>query len=423
MAAEGANARDPVVLVVGSGAQRYREYLLTSMASHHHLWLLSEQLPTWQAALLAGNTVVDVLDPQALVQAATEVATSRPVRGVVCYDEALILSAAEVVAALGLPGMSPETVTNCRDKLLTREVLSRAGIPQPCSIRVHSLADAALVAAGIGYPVVLKPRNLGASEGVVKVNHASELADAFRVTWSSGKPDLPASEWGVLVEEFLDGPEISVDGAVFEGRYSVLVVAHKQVGLAPYFEETEHVVAADDPLFEDEAMRALLDAAHRALGVAHGMTHTEIRLTARGPRIVEVNGRIGGDLIPLVGWLATGIDPGSVAIQLAIGEQPEVRRTSRRSVGIRFCYPEEDCRVVSVAVPDSDQRCGLVSAAALASQGTVLCLPPTSYVSRHAYVICEAPDPASCHERLAVAAARVTLASETLTPVLGSARQ
>src|SRR3712207_3123165 len=100
----------PFLLVVGSGNQCYREYLLKSVAEHHRLWLLDANTPTWQASYVAGWTEVDVFDADRLVAAALQVAESNLVIGTLCYDEALILPAAHVVAALGLPGMSVEAV-------------------------------------------------------------------------------------------------------------------------------------------------------------------------------------------------------------------------------------------------------------------------------------------------------------------------
>ena len=399
-----------LLLVVGSGNQHYREYLLESVASRHRLWLLDANEPTWQLRHVVGWSVVDVFDVQGLVAAARAVATTRPVVGVLCYDEALILPAAHVAAALGLPGMAPEAVERCRDKSKTRATLAAAGLPQPHSVAVSCFEQARSVAGLIGYPLVLKPRALGASQGVIKVDDFARLEAAFRVASSASYPGVPTYADGVLVEEYLDGPEISIDGFVVDGTYHPLFLARKQVGLAPYFEETGHMVTARDELLADGDLRDHLNAAHRALGIQHGITHTEVRLTSRGPRIVEVNGRLGGDLIPYLGWLATGIDPGHVAADLAIGRHPTPQPSSSRSAGIRFLYPPRDCRVLSIRVPEPDPALGIHRAVALATPGMELRLPPNGYVSRYAYIICEAAAAAACASFLEAAAGRAELA-------------
>jgi biotin carboxylase len=403
------SAADPVLLVASSGGQSYREYLLASLARRHPVWLLNPSEPTWQSRYLAGATVVDVSDPTALVAAARQVAAIRPLLGLVCYDEAVIMPAAHVVEAIGLPGMRMDAVARCRDKRRTRETLAAAGIGQPVSIAASCLEEAESAARATGYPLVLKPRGLGASEGVIRVEDAAGLPEAFAGARSASHPGVPTYDAGVLVEEFLDGPEVSIDGFVSDGTYEPLFVAHKRVGLEPFFEEVEHVVVPGDPLLRDEGLLTMLHDAHRALGVDQAITHTEVRFTPAGPRIVEVNGRLGGDLIPYLGWLATGIDPAAVAAQLATGERPGPVAENRACLGIRFAYPPKECVVTSVSVPDPDPELGIVTAAALVAPGTELHLPPREYVARYGYVICIAPDLAGCRRRLRAAATRLAL--------------
>lgn len=399
------------VLLVGSGHQRYREYLMASIAHEHDIWLLDVAEPRWQARHLVGFTVLDPFDERGLVAAARTVARTRSVAGVVCYDEALILPAAHVVEALGIPGAGVDAVRRCRDKLATRQALAAAGLPQPQSIAVTSRADAAAAARRVGYPVVLKPRGLGASQGVVVAADAGALDDAFAVATAAEYPGVPRYPT-ILVEEFVDGPEISIDGFVADGDYQILFVARKQLGLEPYFEEIGHIVDAADPLLHDPELERYLAAIHRALAIERGMTHTEIKLTSRGPRLIEVNGRLGGDLIPFIGREATGVDPGEVAAAIAVGGRPEVCPRRQRCVGIRFCYPPVDCRVLSVALPRTGA--GLVAAEALVEPGDAVRLPPNAYAQRIAYVICEGDDPPRCNARLDDAVRGVQLRYEAL---------
>lgn len=403
------NDDDAVVIVVGSGVRRYREYLLSSAGRRHGLWLLDGSAPTWQGDYIVGSSVVDVRDPAALVQAAREVASQRPVSGLICYDELLIESAAHVVAELGLRGMTVEAVARCRDKDSTRATLRQAGIAQPRSVAVNSLADAHRVADEFGYPVVLKPRNLGASYGVSKVADADAMAVAFAAADSARIPGVARLADGVLVEEYVDGPEISIDGFVFEGEYQPVFIARKCLGLEPYFEELGHIVDGVDPLLDDAVLRNLLVEAHRALGVDEAITHTEVRLTDRGPVIIEVNARLGGDFIPYLGFLATGVDPGHLAVDIAVGRRPVVAPSLKRTVGITFCYPRQDCRVLSVALPEADRTPGLLAAETAVEPGAELRLPPGGYIQRYAYVICAGVDHEQCADRLAVAADGVRL--------------
>jgi len=399
---------EDLVLVIGSGVQRYREYLLAS-AGKHPIWLVDSADPTWQLPHVAGHTVVPQADAgrmtpdvPALVRAARQIAAAHQVRGVMSYDETLVVATAHIAAALGLPGLSVAGALNCRDKPRSRRLLTDAGVVQPRFAYVTDLARAEAVAAEIGYPVVVKPRGMGASIGVVRVPGPRELASAYTTAEESSRGGNPDFEGGVLVEELLTGPEISIDGAVRDGVYRPMFIAHKSVGQEPYFEETGHRITSDEPLLTDPVLADTLARAHRALGLGSGITHAEVKLTARGPAIVEVNARLGGDLIPYVGRLATGIDPASVAVDLARGLPPDLSTSRTGTVGIRFCYPSRSGTVAAVTVPSPGDLPGLLEAEQITPDGAALRLPPDGYanLSRYALLIARGDTPEECTRTL-----------------------
>jgi biotin carboxylase len=410
-----------VVLLIGSGWRPYREYLLKGLARESALWLIDQQPPSWQDSYLAGSSVVGLLDEdrvvpdrQGLIDAALAVSEHHKVVGVVTYDELFVTAAAHVAERLGVRGLTVAGAENCRDKSRTRAALTAAGLPQPRFALVHDIDEAVRAADDIGFPVVAKPRGMGASVGVVRAERPADFRGAFEATERARHAGPPVYEDGILIEELVEGPEISVDGAVSDGGYRPFCLARKQLGAPPYFEEVGHVVDAADPLLTDPALLSVLSDAHRALGVVDGVTHTEVRLTARGPVIIEVNARLGGDLIPYLGKLATGVDPGRIAAQVAIGAAPSVTPTESACVAIRFLYPPRDCRVVEVSVPDPSAVPHLAEAHAMVAPGTVLRLPPHAHLGRHAYVLAVAPTSAECEAALDAAAALVELRYEPL---------
>ncbi|MDT4989856.1 MAG: hypothetical protein QOI74_3950 [Micromonosporaceae bacterium] len=406
---------DGLLLVIGGGVRVYREYLLASLA-RRRAWLLDEAPAAWQLGYLAGSTAVPRIravrltsNLDALAEQVDRIAAKHPVTGLLTYEETLVVPTARLAERLNLPGLSVLGAQNCRDKQRSRTALTDAGLRQPAFSFVNDGMEALLAADRIGYPVVVKPRGMGGSVGVVRADGPSTVLAAFAAADGASRYGNSAYSGGALVEELLDGPEISIDGAVHDGDYRPIFVARKTVGLEPFFEERGHIVDAADPLLDDGDLQTMLQTAHTALGVRDGVTHTEVKLTGRGPAIVEVNGRLGGDLIPLLGRLATGVDPADIAADIATGTAPRWRVRRRGSVGIRFCYPPTDGVVRGVRLPRPGNVPGLLRADRLAPDGAVLGLPPRAYLSRYALVVCEAPDPARCAGVLREAVSRVSL--------------
>ncbi|HEX6870740.1 MAG TPA: ATP-grasp domain-containing protein, partial [Micromonosporaceae bacterium] len=336
-----------LVVLVGSGLEVYRGYLLRSLAREHRVWLLADREPSWETPYLVGHTSLDTSDVDAMAAAAGPLAPA----GVLTWDDNRVVQVARLAQVLGLPGCAPEAALRCRDKHATRSALAAAGVPQARSTMVASLGQARQVAAGFGYPVVLKARALNASIGVVLVEHPDQLAARFRIVRGATSPGATEVAPGdVLVEEYLDGPEISVDAAWQDGRMSLAFVAHKQVGYPPSFEEIGHLVDAADPLLRDTALADLLVTAHAAVGFHTGWTHTEVRLTAAGPKLVEINARLGGDLIPRLAELAMGIQAAPIVAAIACGHAPVVVATRSRVAAIRFLYPPHDSIARAVRV-------------------------------------------------------------------------
>ena len=220
--------------------------------------------------------------------------------------------------------------------------------------------------------------------------------------------DVPGSD--VLVEEYLDGPEISVDTAWLDGEPSVGFVARKQSGFAPYFEEVGHLVRADDPLPRDPRLLGVLRAAHAAVGYTTGWTHTELRLAADGPKVVEINARVGGDRIPDLARLALGLDLGRAVAAAASGRRPDFAPTRHRVAAVRFLYPERDCILRSVEIDTDALPASVDSALPVVLPGQELRLPPYGHVpGRYALITTVADTEAECLAGLDKAASAVHL--------------
>jgi hypothetical protein len=374
----------PLLLLIATGWRIYREYLLRSISTQFRVHLFHVAEPTWEKEFVSGWTVLpSTTDGPALAEAGLQLRKRERVDGVLCWDEGRIHATAYVAEALGLPNGDPAVIWRLRDKAQTRMALDAAGVPQPRSIPVKTLQQALAAADRVGYPAVLKPRGLGASLGVVRVDNATELTRHFAFTLGTRAPDpvVYSSDSPVLVEECVVGEEISVDSVVQYGKVTPLFVARKVVGYPPYAEEVGHYVDAADPLLHDPELGGAIQATHAALGFRDGFTHTEFMLTAAGPKLIEVNGRLGGDMIPYLGLLATGIDPGLAAASAACALPPDIGPTRSRATGIRFFYvQDEDSTIRSIGFAGAALPAAIDRAVPVVQPGAVVSPPPKGTV-------------------------------------------
>ncbi|QKW20597.1 ATP-grasp domain-containing protein [Kitasatospora sp. NA04385] len=392
---------DRVLVVIAIGNPAYRAYCLESVARRHPVALIDAAAPTWQLEHLRDHEVADPHDLDALRAAVARLAARHEIAGVLTWDEYCLVPAATVAADLHLPGPGAATAAACRDKSAARAVWAADGVPSALSIHTASLTEATAAARRIGFPVVLKPTSHAGSIGVVKAETAEELAAAFAYA------DQAAQDGGVLVEEYLPGPEISVECVTVHGITTPVAVTHKQLGPEPRFDEIGHTVTAEDPLLD--RVGPVAAAALAALGVTRGISHVEMRLTPTGPRLIEANGRLGGDLIGHLVNLATGIDLPAVAADLALGRPVDLTPTRRATAGVRFISPHSSGTVHHAqARPELGTPAWLERLRWERGPGQQILLPAdggTLHTSRLAHLVATGTTTAEVDERLNHAAA------------------
>nr|WP_186337978.1 MULTISPECIES: ATP-grasp domain-containing protein [Streptomyces] len=326
----------PFVLVVSAGDETYRGYCLEQVAAAYDVVLLTGTEPSWEKPFIVDHTVVDLSDPAALLAGGRALAERHDLAGVVTWDEWYLVPTARLARALGLPSPSVEVMRACRNKATARTLFARHGVPSAASMRARTLLEAGLATMTLGLPAVIKPAAFAGSIGVIRVDEPEELPAAF--AFASAGASRSREDTGVLVEEYLDGPEVSVECVTHCGVTTAVAVTRKHLGPAPYFDETGHTVDAADPLLPQVAPVAA--AAVKALGITDGVQHVELRLVDGRPRLIEVNARIGGDMIGHLVRLATGIDLPRAAADIACGRAPNLTPTCSAAAGIRMLYPD-----------------------------------------------------------------------------------
>ncbi|MFE4829854.1 ATP-grasp domain-containing protein [Streptomyces sp. NPDC056672] len=346
------------LLVIGAGSEVYRSWGLEQIAAFHPVTLVDRDAPAWARRHVGDVVSVDLRNYGLTLAAVTSYAREHRIAGVVTYAEQYTTLTASLARDLGLPGTLPSAVAAARDKGTTRRLLAQHGVPSARSLPAGSTEDAVEAARLLGYPVVVKPRGLGGSAGVRRADSDAQVRTAYDAATRATLMDLQDfGEPGVLVEEYLDGPEISVETVVTApGEVRIVAVTRKFLGPEPGFQEIGHIVDVNDPLLGDTRVAEVTEGAVAALGITRGTLHIEMRQTVSGPRVIEVNARFGGDLIPLLVQLATGVNLPQAAAALAMGITPDLQVTAHGAAGIHCLYPAAAGRVDELHVGDIARR-------------------------------------------------------------------
>jgi hypothetical protein len=246
---------------------------------------------------------------------------------------------ADAAARLGLRGVDPEAARICRDKYRQRDAMREAGLDVPGYRLIDPAADVGGQVAGLRFPLVVKPVNGSSSEGVCRADDVAELKAAVDVVSDINATKLSAyadatrgERFGVLAEEFIDGPEYCVEAVSSPRGTTVLTITDKGNLQGPYFEERTFITPA--PIAPDTATRIIdtVCAAHRQIGIEFGASHSELRLRADGtPVLLEIGARMGGSgTVHFLVETATGVDfLGAVLNQAITGQLPDLRPVHR----------------------------------------------------------------------------------------------
>ncbi|MBR7832861.1 ATP-grasp domain-containing protein [Actinospica durhamensis] len=294
------------------------------------------------AALAATPTVIDAADAVSAVEFADPAATRawaarQAWRGrgfdlVFALQEMAQVAVAEAAEELGVAGNPPDAVRRIRTKDLCRNALAEAGFVQP-RVRLCTDTDEALAfAAEFAGPWVIKPRDAMGSIGVSLVRDAALLAEAVG--------ELPEPD-RFLIEQFVSGPEFSVEGVFLDGEPRVFAVTAKDKAEPPYFVEIGHTLPAGLSETDEARVRETVTSALRTLGLRVGAFHVELWLTDEAVVLGEVHGRYGGDWIHrMLEYAFPGLELYGTVFQDMLGRyQGPKEFVAQRGAAVRYLTP------------------------------------------------------------------------------------
>jgi biotin carboxylase len=272
--------------------------------------------------------VADILDADAICS----IARRENIDGIMtlCTD-APVATVAEVGQRLGLTVLSPQAAARATDKRLMRAAFAQSGAPSPRTHLIHSLADARVAAESLRYPVVLKIGRGSGSRGVYCVDDHDGLQQAYLHCrdWQKDGP--------LLLEEWVDGGEVSVEGYCTDRDRSIVAITDKFLfpGTSPV--EVGHCQPSIHAALHEQQIHSAVQAGVSALGLTWCAFHAEIKISVKGARLIEIGARLGGDRISThLTPLSTGVNLVKVAILLALGERPQCPPICERAACIRY---------------------------------------------------------------------------------------
>ena len=263
-------------------------------------------------------------DPAASVRQVSDYAQRYPIAAVVPVDDATTVVGAAIGQALGLRANPVAAVRATRNKLAMREALGRAGVSQPGFVAFGVEEDPAAAATAVRYPCVLKPLHLSASRGVIRADSPAEFSAAWtRLATLLALPEVRALGEGasqILVESFVPGVEVALEGMLTAGQLQTLALFDKPDPLdGPYFEETIYVTPSRLPAASQRAVGDCATRAARALGLTDGPVHAELRIGDAGPSLIELAARSIGGLCARTLRFGTGMTLEEIILRHALG--------------------------------------------------------------------------------------------------------
>ncbi len=285
-------------------------------------------------------------NPDRAADQARVFATKHPLDGVLGVDDDTAVVAAAIATRLHLRGNPARAALAARDKHLQRVTLAQAGVPVP-GFSVHMLAEPATdVAAAVRYPCVIKPLRLAASRGVIRADDPRTFVAAqARLAAILAQPDIAGcGEWAgqYLVEDFIGGPEVALEGLVIAGRLHVLALFDKPDPLdGPFFEETIYVTPSRLPNAAQAAIADCAQAAVTALDLREGPIHAELRWHKEGAWLIELAARPIGGRCSAALKFGDGVTLEEIIVRHALGMPlPSLQREARPSGVMMIPVPQ-----------------------------------------------------------------------------------
>lgn len=309
-----------VVLLLHSQSYRAADFLQAARELGADVTVASDRRNPVAPDAEDGVLEIRLAEPEVAASAIVEYAGETAVDAIVAVDDQGVATAALASEQLGLPHNPPTAVRATRNKADMRRRLEAHGVAQPAFRSAESLSEAQTSAARLGYPVVVKPVSLSASQGVIRVDRADDLPATIKRIRSIAQTRGRDPHEPVLVERFVPGAEVAVEGLMRGGALDVLAIFDKPDPLdGPFFEETIYVTPSRLAPATQQSIRAVTAAAAQALGLSEGPIHAELRTSGGQAWLLEIAARSIGGLCARALRFGLGVSLEQLILRHALG--------------------------------------------------------------------------------------------------------
>jgi len=266
----------------------------------------------------------------------------RKINGVMTAASDVPLTVARVTAVLGLPGNSIETATIAQDKLLMKETFKKYGVPVPWFLKLRGLGHFKKIVKEHGAPLVIKPVDSRGARGVLFIDDKTDLEWSYK----ESKANSPTGR--IMVEEFLEGPQISTESFLYDGFSVTPGIADRNYRdlkkFIPYIIENGGELPSNLPEAEQVSIKKIAELAASVLGIKRNSAKGDLVLTKEGPKVIEIAARLSGGYfstheIPL----NTGVDLVEAVIKVSLGEKIELEKLTPKYKNFmvqRYFFPK-----------------------------------------------------------------------------------
>ena len=329
-----------ILLLLPTKTYRAKAFLSAASQLGVAVAIGSDQPQTLSELSPRKSLVINFSKPENATEEIVAFAQTHPIDAVVGVDDDTTILVSMVSEALSLPHNSVESARTTRSKYQMRKVLQMGDVPSPRFELISISANPAEIARGVSFPCVLKPLSLSASRGVIRANDPKEFVAAFqRIVRILGSADVKsrkdAGAQQILVEDFIPGIEVALEGILIRGRLKVLAIFDKPDPLdGPFFEETLYITPSRLSVEVQNEIIACTSRTADVLDLREGPVHAELRVNDDGAWIIEIAARSIGGLCARTLRFGTGISLEELIIRHAIGLEVDSLQRERQPAGV-----------------------------------------------------------------------------------------